>query len=196
MDSQAIEARLRFLREAEQLKDTLRSAYTANGRTESTAEHTWRLTLLAMTFADQLPDLDLLRVLKICVLHDLGEAINGDVPAPEQDGAGLKSVDERADFVTLISPLPAALREEFLGLWDEYENGTSQEAIAVKAMDKLETILQHNQGSNPDGFDYAYNLHYGKRYTDGVPLAKQIRELLDRETAAHAANSGRSSEGG
>ena len=149
-----------------------------------------------MTFADQLPDLDLLRVLKICVLHDLGEAINGDVPAPEQDGAGSKSADERADFVTLISPLPAALREEFLELWDEYENGTSQEALAVKAMDKLETILQHNQGSNPDGFDYSYNLHYGKRYTDGVPLAKQIRELLDRETAAHAANSRRSAESG
>lgn len=194
MDARAIESRLKFLREAERLKDTLRSAYTTSGRTESTAEHTWRLTLLAMTFADQLADLDLLRVLKICVLHDLGEAINGDVPAPQQDGAEPKSADERADFVTLIAPLPTELRGEFLELWDDYENGTSREAQAVKAMDKIETILQHNQGQNPAGFDYAYNLHYGKRYTDTVPLASRIREILDRETAKNVTSSSSADE--
>ena len=186
MKEEDINQRLEFLRSAERLKDTVRNAFTSAGRTESVADHTWRLCLLAVTFADALPEVDLLKLLKICVLHDLGEAISGDIPAPEQDLANPKSAQERADFEHLITPLPDALREEFLTLWDEYENATSLEARVAKALDKIETILQHNQGLNPSDFDYAFNLNYGKRYTDDVPLASRIRMLLDRETAARA----------
>ena len=187
MTEAELSQRLEFLRNAERLKDTVRNAFTTAGRTESVADHTWRLCLLAVTFADQLPDVDLLKLLKICVLHDLGEAISGDIPAPMQDQANPKSVEERADFATLIEPLPEALREEFLVLWDEYEHASSPEARVAKALDKIETILQHNQGLNPDDFDYGFNLEYGRRYTDSVPLATQIRAVLDRDTAAHAA---------
>lgn len=179
-------ARLQFLREAERLKDTLRSAYTRNGRTESVADHSWRLALLVMTFADHLQDVDLLRLLKICVLHDLGEAMNGDIPAPDQDASSPKSGEERDDFLALIAPLPASVRADFLLLWDEYENGESREAKVAKGLDKIETILQHNQGSNPDNFDYAFNLTYGKAHTDSVPIAAALRTLLDSETEAKA----------
>lgn len=181
-----IAARLQFLREAERLKDTLRSAYTTSGRTESVADHSWRLLLLAMTFADQLPDVDMLRLMKICVLHDLGEAIDGDIPAPEQDTTAPKSDKERNDFLSLLAPLPDELRSEFLSLWDEYEAGETVEAKFAKALDKIETILQHNQGANPEDFDYNFNLDYGKRYTDSVPVAAAIRELLDVETKTKA----------
>lgn len=186
MKSADITSRLQFLREAERLKDTLRSAYTTSGRTESVADHSWRLTLLAMTFSDQLPDVDLLRLLKICVLHDLGEAIDGDIPAPEQDTVAPKSDKERNDFLYLITPLPDLLKSEFLSLWDEYEDGVSYEAKVAKALDKVETILQHNQGANPENFDYAFNLGYGKVHTDGVPIAAALRELLDVETEEKA----------
>jgi len=186
MKSADITSRLQFLREAERLKDTLRSAYTTSGRTESVADHSWRLTLLAMTFSDQLPDVDLLRLLKICVLHDLGEAIDGDIPAPEQDTVAPKSDKERNDFLYLITPLPDLLKSEFLSLWDEYEDGVSDEAKVAKALDKVETILQHNQGANPENFDYAFNLGYGKVHTDGVPIAAALRELLDVETEEKA----------
>jgi len=179
-------SRLDFLRAAEQLKDTLRRAFTTDGRTESVADHTWRLTLLAMTFADQLPDIDHLRLMKICVLHDLGEAIDGDIPAPEQDQSAPKSDKERRDFLTLIASLPKAIHQEFIDLWDDYENMSSIEARVAKALDKIETILQHNQGTNPADFDYAFNLDYGRSYTDSVPIAAKIRELLDKETGAHA----------
>lgn len=181
-----IASRLVFLREAERLKDTLRSAYTTSGRTESVADHTWRLTLLAITFADQIPDIDLLRLLKICILHDLGEAIDGDIPAPAQDVAASKSGKERRDFLSLVAPLPDDVRSEFVSLWDEYETAVSAEARVAKALDKLETILQHNQGTNPDDFDYRFNLGYGKKHTDRVPLAVKIRELLDAETESRA----------
>ena len=183
-----IASRLRFLREAERLKDTLRSAYTTSGRTESVADHSWRLCLLAMTFAEQLPDVDMLKLMKMCVLHDLGEAIDGDIPAPEQDAMAPKSEKERNDFLSLLAPLPDPVRAEFLSLWDEYENGESAEARVAKALDKVETILQHNQGTNPDDFDYAFNIDYGRAHTDNVPIAARIRELLDVETAKHASD--------
>ena len=182
----SLSSRLDFLRAAERLKDTLRSAYTTGGRTESVAEHTWRLTLIAITFADQLPDADLLKLLKICILHDLGEAIGGDIPAPSQDAARSKSESERSDFLSLVEPLPETVRSEFVSLWDEYERGESHEARIAKALDKLETILQHNQGSNPDDFDYTFNIEYGKSHTNKVPIAAQIRQLLDTETKANA----------
>lgn len=186
MANSDIASRLHFLREAERLKNTLRTAYTTSGRTESVADHSWRLTLLAMTFADRLPGIDMLRLLKICVLHDLGEAIGGDIPAPAQDSDAPKSGKERSDFLSLIASLPDAIRLEFLSLWDEYETGESRESKIAKALDKVETILQHNQGANPEDFDYAFNLDYGKVHTDTVPLAAKIRELLDVDTMAKA----------
>ena len=68
-----LERYLQFMREAERLKNVLRSARTSTGRHESTAEHTWRLALLALVLADEKPELDLPRVLAMCLVHDLGE---------------------------------------------------------------------------------------------------------------------------
>ncbi|BCG24295.1 HD domain-containing protein [Pseudomonas tohonis] len=182
MNIDTIRARLDFLREAERLKDVLRSAHTSSGRVESTAEHSWRLCLMAITFADELAGLDLLRVLKMCVVHDLGEAIHGDIPAVEQGGHPDKGAQEREDLLTLTRTLDDGLRGEILALWDDYENAASPEALAVKALDKLETLLQHTQGANPEDFDYAFNLGYGRRYTSGEPLFAAIRAQLDEDT--------------
>ena len=80
----------------------------------------------------------------------------------------------------------------FLSLWDEYEKAASPEAIAVKALDKLETLIQHNQGTNPPDFvDDVFNLSYGKKYTDAVPLFAEIRRLIDEDTQRRAAGAGR-----
>ena len=185
MDIEKIKGRLEFLREAEKLKDVLRSAHTSCGRTESTAEHSWRLCLMAIVFGDYLTDLDRLKMLKMCVIHDLGEAINGDVPAVNQDAFPNKSEQERNDLLLLTSALDEPLKAEILALWDDYENASSPEAVAVKALDKLETMLQHNQGKNPTGFDYEFNLAYGKKYTDAAPLFEVLRTIIDQETKEH-----------
>ncbi|MBL8892801.1 MAG: HD domain-containing protein [Planctomycetaceae bacterium] len=184
MNELNIQERLEFIRRAERLKDTLRSSYTTNGRIESVADHTWRLALLAITFADLLPHVDLLRLLKICILHDLGEAIHGDIPAPSQVGRESKSAKERRDFETLITGLPEHIRSEFLCLLDDYESVHSNEARTAKALDKIETLIQHNQGSNPETFNYLFNLDYGRQYTDAIPIAAQIRALIDSDTLA------------
>lgn len=182
MDIDQIKGRLDFLREAERLKSVLRSAHTASGRTESTAEHSWRLCLMAMAFEDELADLDLLKVLKMCVVHDLGEAIHGDIPAIEQAAHPDKSAQEREDLQVLTRTLDAPLRANILALWDEYEKAETPEAKAVKALDKLETLLQHNQGANPPDFDYEFNLGYGQKHTGSRPLFRAMRALVDADT--------------
>lgn len=182
MNIDNIKGRLAFLQEAEQLKSVLRSAHTSTGRPESTAEHTWRLCLMAMIFSDELADMDLLKILKMCLIHDLGEAIHGDIPAVEQSQHPDKSAQEKADLLHLTRTLDESQRTAILALWQEYEDASSPEAKAVKALDKLETLLQHNQGINPPDFDYAFNLGYGQKYTNASPLFTAIRSLLDQGT--------------
>jgi putative hydrolases of HD superfamily len=178
---------LAFLRTAERLKDTLRSAHTSTGRRESVAEHSWRLSLMAAIFRREFPDVDSGKLIRMCLIHDLGEAIGGDIPAVNRVAAATKSEEERRDLLTVLAPLPERMRSELLALWDEYEAAASPEARLAKAFDKLETILQHNQGLNPPHFDYAFNLAYGRPYTAGHPVIDAIRAVLDRETEARAA---------
>ena len=173
---------LQFLREAERLKQTWRSAWTSGGHKESTAAHTWRLCLMALLLEKEFPEVNFTRLLKICIVHDLGEAIRGDIPAIHQKPGEPKGTAERRDLLKLVTPLPETLRAEIVALWDEYEAAATPEARIAKALDKLETILQHNQGANPPDFDYAFNLPYGKKQTDAVPLAAGIRRILDEDT--------------
>jgi putative hydrolase of HD superfamily len=191
MSGDDLDGILAFLRSAERLKTVARSGWTSAGEPESVAEHTWRLGLMAMLLYGRDPGVDLARLLRMCLIHDLGEAIRGDLPAPAQAGAGAKSAEERADLVELTAPLPAALRAEIVALWDEYEAAESREALLAKGLDKLETILQHTQGRNPADFDYGFNLGYGRRYTEADPLLAALRDRLDQATRRRAEDAGR-----
>ena len=189
MDAAELAGVLDFLRAAERLKSTTRTGYTSAGEQESVAEHTWRLCLMALVMRPAFADVDFAKLVKICIIHDLGEAIHGDVSAPEQArraAAGLatgKSDQERRDLMQLLSPLPNALRDEIAALWDEYEAAASPEAKLAKGLDKLETIMQHNQGLNPPDFDYRFNLGYGRAHTDAHPVIAALRAPVDAETA-------------
>ena len=177
---------LAFLRTAERLKSTPRSGWTTSGERESVAAHTWRVSLMAAVLSDRFPGIDLARLLKICLIHDLGEALHGDVPAPQQAPGSGKAALEREDLDSVLSPLPARLREELTALWDEYESAETPEARLAKGLDKLETILQHTQGLNPAGFDYRFNLGYGQAYTAAHPILAALRARLDEATEARA----------
>jgi putative hydrolase of HD superfamily len=183
-----VDGLLEFLRSTEKLKVTRRSAYTSEGEPESVAEHSWRVCVMALALQNELRDVNIGKLLAMCVVHDLGEAIAGDVPAPEQarrlaaDPTATKSAAERQDLLTLVAPLPEAVRASIVALWDEYEAAVSPEARVAKALDKLETILQHTQGKNPTDFDYRFNLGYGRAFTADRPIIVRLRELLDRET--------------
>lgn len=181
-----LNARMQCVREAERMKDVLRSGVTASGRQESVPEHSWRLSLMVIMLADLLPDLDPLKMLKLALIHDLGEIYEGDVPAIHQQADDGRAERERADFHRLTQGLPTHLRDEFRALYDEYDLAQTPEAIIVKGLDKLETILQHTQGANSPDFDYEFNLPYGRDRTDAHPLLAQIRAMIDEQTKARA----------
>lgn len=181
MTDDELDGVLAFLRDAERLKDTLRNGLTRSGRTESTAEHSWRLALMAMLLGPAIPGVDAARLVRICLVHDLAEALTGDVPAPLAPEGG-KSSAERAALTDLTAPLPPAMRAEVMALWEEYEAGSTPEGRAAKGLDKLETILQHAEGQHAPGFDLAFNLGYGRAATSADPLLARLRAKLDAAT--------------
>jgi len=173
---------LAFLDEAGRLKDVLRSARTRAGRHESTAEHTWRLCLWIVALGERVDGLDVRRLLELAVVHDLGEALHGDTPAPLQGAEPDREARERRDLTTLTGPLPEPARTRLRERWEEYERAETPEGRFVRGLDKLETMLQHAHGANPSGFDYAFNLDYGRERTDADPLLRTLRELVDAMT--------------
>lgn len=171
---------LNFVNQAEQLKNTMRQCWSSTGKQESTAEHTWRLCLMVMLFEKYLPTLDTLKLMKMCLIHDIAEIVDGDIPAIIH--VPNKSQKERKNLILLTKDLPTHLKEEILTLWDDYENIGSLEAKVSKALDKLETLMQHNVGQNPEDFDYQFNMTYGKQYTNEIEVLKIVREVVDADT--------------
>jgi len=182
MDESDIDGTIAFLALAERLKDTLRNSRTSTGRTESTAEHTWRLALMALLLGPEL-GVDVGRLIRICLVHDLAEAFTGDLPAPSPRQPGVKRAREREALATLTMTLPTRQRADLFALWEEYESGSTKEGRLAKGLDKLETILQHAQGLNPRDFGYAYNLSYGQKDTSTHPLLAALRARLDEATS-------------
>ncbi|HEX8309032.1 MAG TPA: HD domain-containing protein [Allosphingosinicella sp.] len=179
IDPVRLEGVIDFLQSASALKDTLRTGRTASGRRESTADHSWRLCLLVMLLADDLEGVDVLRLLQLCLVHDLAEAITGDVPAPCQAADDGRKERERDALRQLCAPLPENLARRIEALCSEYESGGSPESLVAKGLDKIETMLQHLVGANPPGFDYRFNLAYGRAITDRHPVLRQLRSSLD-----------------
>ena len=182
---------LAFLRTAERLKCTPRSGWTTAGERESVAAHTWRLSLMAVVLADRFPGIDLARLLKICLIHDLGEALHGDVPAPLQSAEASKAIREREDLQSVLAPLPERLSgRSSPACGTSTRPAGTPEARLAKGLDKLETILQHTQGLNPSDFDYRFNLTYGQAYTAAHPILSALRARLDEATEARAQHPG------
>lgn len=185
-----MEGVLAFIKRAENLKNTFRLSFTTTGKRESSAEHSWRLCLLVLLFGGSFPGLNLEKCFKLAVVHDLAEAVCGDTPAVCREQHKAKAAVERQALEEIIQPLPEALGREVADLWREYEGATTAEARYVKALDKLETLIQHNQGLNPPDFDYAFNLGYGLDATGTSDIFAALRTLIDDETRAHMARRG------
>ena len=181
IDPGRLEGVIDFLQSAAALKDTLRTGRTGSGRRESTADHSWRLCLLAVLLADDIQGVDLVRLLQLCLVHDLAEAVTGDVPAPCQAAGDGRKERERDALRQLCAPLPEDLRQRIEALCAEYDAGCSPESVMAKGLDKIETMLQHLVGANPPGFDYGFNLTSGRAITDRHPVLRQMRSSLDAE---------------
>lgn len=181
----ALDGTLDFLIQSGALKDTYRSGHTDSGRLESTAEHSWRLSLWVIALEPYLPGYDVALMLKMAALHDLGEAVTGDVPATQQQGdQSARQEAERQAVISLTQPLEADLADSIQSVAASYDAGQTKEAALMKGLDKLETMLQHLTAEDPASFDYGFNLTYGVAWTRDNPLLVKLRERIDAMTRA------------
>ena len=171
-----------FLRIIEKLKCNTRHSWTTSGKQESVAEHSWRLSVMAMLCADEYPDLDMNKVIKMCLIHDFGEAITGDIPSfykTEQDEA-----EEERAVKDLLATLPKELGNELQALFDEMNAKKTPEARLFKALDNMEAVVSHNEAdlSTWIPFEFEENLVYGEENCQWSPWTKALREQLRQDS--------------
>lgn len=173
---------LSILSVAEKLKCNTRHSWTSNGRHESVAEHSWRITLMAMLCADEFPDLDMNRVIRMCLIHDLGEAFTGDIPAFEKTDSD-EDVEEQQLFAW-VDMFPEPTREEFRSLYREMAALETKEARLYKALDKLEALIQHDEADISTWLPLEYDLQltYGADLMDVTPWLRSLRDEVDQVT--------------
>jgi putative hydrolases of HD superfamily len=140
---------LRFLDIAERLKFELRHSWLSNGRQESVAEHTWRVSLMLVLLAPMLEQpIDVLKYLKMAIIHDIAEAEAGDIPVfnyASEQGIRDRFAVESAALNKILAQVPSEIRDELRSLWVEFEEQSTFGAKVVKALDKLEVQVQHNE---------------------------------------------------
>ena len=173
---------LEILSVAEKLKCNTRHCYTSSGRHESVAEHSWRLALMAMLLAPEFPDADMDRVIRMCLIHDMGEAFTGDIPAFDKTAADAGRED--ALLMNWVQTLPADSRQEWTALLTEMNALETWEAKIYKALDKLEAVIQHNESdiSTWIPLEYDLQLTYGAENVAFHPFLQALKEENNRVT--------------
>ena len=161
---------------AGRLKDTTRHCYTPGGRHESVAEHSWRITLMAYWISDEFPEANLEKLLKMCLIHDLGEAFTGDIPSFEKT-----EVNEEREAELLfkwMKSLPEPFATEMMELYREMEERKTLEARIYKALDNIEALISHNESDIQTWLPLEYDLQmtYGN---DKVAFSEYLTELRD-----------------
>lgn len=161
---------------AEKLKCNTRHCYTSTGRHESVAEHSWRVALMAMLLTPEFPDADMDKVIRMCLIHDLGEAFTGDIPAFNKTAEDTKKED--ALFDVWVKTLPGETKREFTALLAEMNAMETQEAKIYKALDKMEAVIQHNESdiSTWLPLEYDLQLRYGEENVGFSPYMRELKK--------------------
>ncbi|MBU1118892.1 HD domain-containing protein [Patescibacteria group bacterium] len=175
-----------FLAQVEKLKSTLRYSKTTSGRKESTAEHSWRLALMTFMIAEEKElAIDVLHAVKIVLVHDIAEAVIGDMDAIKIAEGKIskkeKEKQEKEAMIALTRILPKTQREEVYTLWEEYENALTDEAKYVKALDKIETLTQLVESGYKTYDKPEFIANYADKAVSAYPaLTDLLREIKVR----------------
>ena len=169
---------------AARLKTNTRHCFTEPGRRESVADHSWRLALMAMLLSGEeaFKDTDMDRVIRMCLIHDLGEAFTGDIPTFMKAEA-----DEQAESDSLtgwIDGFPEPQRGEWLALLTEMETQETREARLYKALDKLEAVISHNESDIATWLPLEYDLQltHGREQVAFSPYLQALKAAIDEIT--------------
>lgn len=164
------------------LKDTTRHCYTPGGRHESVAEHSWRMTMMAFFIRDEFPEADMEKVLKMCLIHDLGEVFTGDIPSFDKTNANEDT--EKKLLTDWVNSLPEPYKSEMSALYEEMEALETKEARIYKVMDNLEAVISHNESDLATWIpkEFELNLTYGEEKVGFSEYLTKFRALIKEET--------------
>ena len=173
---------LKILEVAGRLKRTTRHCWTELDRKESVADHSWRIALMAMLLTPEFPDTDMDKVIRMCLIHDLGEAFTGDIPTFWKTEAD-EQKEERL-FDGWVATLPEDTRAEWTALLAEMEALQTPEAKLYKALDKMEAVICHNEShiSTWLPLEYALQLTYGAENVQFSPYMTELKAQIDAWT--------------
>ena len=173
---------LEWLHIIERMKCTFRHSKTSCNRDESVAEHSYRLIVMAYILKDKILNVDMNKVLEMCIVHDFGEAITGDIPSFEKTEQNEQ--EEMQQVLNLISALPEKRYKRIKELFKEMEQMESVEAKVFKTLDKMEAVIQHNESDIASWLDIEYELQqtYGVKEASEFEYLKDLREQVLLET--------------
>jgi putative hydrolase of HD superfamily len=184
MNAQAI---LDFIEEIGVLKNLPRTGWRFRGikDAESVADHCYRVSLLSMILADVLAErgvpLEVEKVMRLALLHEVAEARIGDLPFPalEYIPEEVKKTGEQAAVESMFEHF-GPLQKKYMQLWDEFEEGTSIEGKLVRAADKLELMIQvlEYEKIGYRSLDKFWENPWNFRSFDHSPLIQEIIDLL------------------
>lgn len=181
---------INILSVAEKLKCNTRHCYTSSSRKESVAEHSWRISLMAMLVASEFPNADMNRVIRMCLIHDLGEAFTGDIPTFLKTGEDEKT--EENILMKWVESFPEPERQEWLDLYAEMNALETVEAKIYKALDKMEAVISHNESDISTWLPLEYDLQltYGRENVEFSPYMRSLKAEVDRITREKIQNEG------
>ena len=171
-----------FLAVIEKLKCNTRHSFTSSGRKESVAEHSWRLAVMAMLCRDEYPETDVDKVIKMCLIHDLGEALTGDIPSFYKTDS--HEIEEDKAVERICSLLPEPYKQEFELLFAEMAEKSTPEARLFKALDNMEAVISHNEAdiSTWIPLEYSENLVYGEENVQFSEWTKALKAEANRDS--------------
>ena len=186
---------LNMLHVAEKLKDEIRHSTTSKERPESVAEHSWRISLMAFWLRSEFPEADMDKVIRMCLIHDLGECFTGDIPVFAKTTADTQKEDQA--LRAWVDSLPKAIADEMNALYDEMDALETREAKIYKALDKLEALIQHNEAPISTWEDHEYSLQqtYGWPNVEFDAWLKDLRQEVLKDTMEKIEKAGNLKEG-
>jgi len=179
-----------FLNIIEKLKCNTRHSWTSGGRQESVAEHCWRLSVMALLVADEFPEVDIEKVVKMCLIHDFGEAVTGDIPAFLK--TKLDEDSEELAIAGLLKLLPEPVASEFAELFLEMAQLITAESKLAKALDKMEALISHNEAPLETWLplEYSTNLTYGTENVAYSAFLTSLKEEIRQDSLNKIGSSG------
>lgn len=175
-----------FIKEIDKIKYIQRKTKLFNSeRHENDAEHSWHLAMMALVLKEYSnEEVDLLKVIKMLLLHDIVEIDAGDTFIYDQNKNHKNTAEEMKAAKRIFGILPKTQAEEFIQIWMEFEDGFSKEAKFAKAMNRFEPLLQNtcNNGGTWAEFEVKYKSVYEKKKAiknGSTELWKYAEKLID-----------------